>query len=219
MNLIRICKALSLTPLGFVTAFSANQVLADTYQVTVTNGTRGQTFTPRLAVVHNSGNLFSVGQPALGEIATIAESGNVAPAMTLLQSVPDLVTDIEVGGGLLAPGGSQEVMVEGQPGQLLSILAMLIPTNDAFVAVNAVALPASGSMTVTARAYDAGSEPNDELCANIPGPRCGGEGDSPGVNGEGYVHIHGGIHGIGDLAAADYDWRNPVAFITITRMP
>lgn len=219
MNLHRINKILSLASLGFVAALSASQTFADTYQVTVVNSTRGQTFTPRLGVVHNSGNLFSVGQPALGEIATIAESGNVAPAMALLESVPDLVTDIEVGAGLLAPGGTQTIMVEGQPGQLLSILAMLIPTNDAFVAVNAVALPASGSMTVIARAYDAGSEPNDELCANIPGPRCGGAGDSPDVNGEGYVHIHGGIHGVGDLAAATYDWRNPVAFVKITRMP
>lgn len=219
MSLNRISKLLSLTSLGFIAAFSSSQSLADTYQISVTNGTRGQTFTPRLAVVHNSGNLFVVGQPALGEIATIAESGNVAPAMTLLESVPDLVTDVEVGAGLLAPGATQEITIEAQPGQLLSVLAMLIPTNDAFVAVNAVALPASGSMTVTARAYDAGSEPNDELCANIPGPRCGGAGDSPDVNGEGYVHIHAGIHGIGDLAAADYDWRNPVAFVTITRMP
>jgi hypothetical protein len=46
---------------------------------------------------------------------------------------------------------------------------------------------------------------------------CGGEGGSPGV-GEGYVHIHTGIHGIGDLlTAAMYDWRNPVAEITIRR--
>ena len=27
----------------------------------------------------------------------------------------------------------------------------------------------------------------------------------PGVGGEGYVHINGGIHGIGDLAPATYD--------------
>lgn len=58
-------------------------------------------------------------------------------------------------------------MVEGQPGQLLSILAMQIPTNDAFVAVHAVPLPTTGSASVTARAYEAGTEPKDELCATF----------------------------------------------------
>ena len=71
-------------------------------------------------------------------------------------------------------------------------------------------------------AYDAGSEPNDELCAKIPGPACGGEGGSPDASGEGYVHIHihihAGIQGIGDLTSADYDWRNPTARIVIKRV-
>jgi len=49
---------------------------------------------------------------------------------------------------------------------------MLIPTNDAFVALNN-ARPIIGSVHYTAVAYDAGSEPNDELCAYVPGPVCG----------------------------------------------
>ncbi len=36
---------------------------------------------------------------------------------------------------------------------------------------------------------------------------------------EDYVHVHAGIHGIGNLPAADRDWRNPVAQITIQRVP
>lgn len=35
---------------------------------------------------------------------------------------------------------------------------------------------------------------------------------------EGYVHIHAGIHGIGDFMASDRDWRNPVAEITVERL-
>ncbi len=69
------------------------------------------------------------------------------------------------------------------------------------------------------------AELNDELCANIPGPPgiCGGVGPSPGENNdgdEGYVHIHRGMHGIGDpkLTADVYDWRNPVAKITVIRV-
>ncbi|MCU7818248.1 MAG: hypothetical protein KZQ57_05120, partial [gamma proteobacterium symbiont of Lucinoma myriamae] len=41
---------------------------------------------------------------------------------------------------------------------------------------------------------------------------------SPAEDGEGFVHINRGIHGIGDLAADVYDWHNPVAKITITRV-
>ena len=66
--------------------------------------------------------------------------------------------------------------------------------------------------------YDAGSEPNDEDCDNIPGPVCGGEGASPDEGGEGFVHIQAGIHGIADLDPAERDWRNPVAEVTIRRV-
>lgn len=120
---------------------------------------------------------------------------------------------------VLAPGASQTVTIEGNSGDLLTLMAMLIPTNDAFVALDAVPLPAAGTMSTTAVVYDAGTEPNDELCANIPGPVCGGEGDSPDVDGEGFVHVHSGIHGGGDLAVANYDWRNPAAKVTIRRLP
>ncbi|MGH8760210.1 MAG: hypothetical protein ACREVW_11970, partial [Burkholderiales bacterium] len=67
-----------------------------------------------------------------------------------------------------------------------------------------------------------GSERNDELCASIPGPEfaeCGGPGGGgkPEGDEEGYVHIHAGIHGIGDLPPEVRDWRNPVARIVVRR--
>ena len=43
-------------------------------------------------------------------------------------------------------------------------------------------------------------------------------GDGINENGEGYIHIHEGIHGIGGpdgLDAAMYDWRNPVVELNI----
>ena len=77
---------------------------------------------------------------------------------------------------------------------------------------------ADGKRTFYANGYDAGSEMNDELCVNIPGPRCGGDGEFKALSGEGYVHISPGIQGIGDLSSAVYDWRNPVAVVTIQRI-
>ncbi|MEO8224689.1 MAG: spondin domain-containing protein, partial [Gammaproteobacteria bacterium] len=85
-----------------------------------------------------------------------------------------------------------------------------------------------GSITYFAQAYDAGTEANDQNCNNIPGPRCGGAGSSPGNNAgdEGFVHISNGFHDLGSqgpgggevLKPAMYDWRNPVAMITVRRL-
>ena len=123
------------------------------------------------------------------------------------------------------PEEAVTVTVEGGAGfDHLSVAAMLIPTNDGFFALNGAAGP-RGDQTVTlfSPAYDAGSERNDELCASIPGPffaECGGPGGGgkPG-GGEGFVHVHAGIHGTGNLNAAQRDWRNPVAEIAIRRVP
>jgi hypothetical protein len=41
------------------------------------------------------------------------------------------------------------------------------------------------------------------------------------TNGEGFIHVHAGIHGIGGpggLDPATYDWRNPVVELTIVRI-
>jgi hypothetical protein len=59
---------------------------------------------------------------------------------------------------------------------------------------------------------------NDEACASIPGPQCGGAPFSPNDSGEGFVYVHSGIHGIGDLSASQYSWNNPVLKVTIKRL-
>ncbi len=92
---------------------------------------------------------------------------------------------------------------------------MLIPTNDSFVALNNVRLPRF-SRACTAIAYDAGSEINDGLCLNIPGPYCKGAGTSA-ENGESYVPVTSGDHGFANLDVAVFDWRDPVALITVSR--
>lgn len=195
------------------------------FEVTITNITRGQTFTPILVATHESGvKLFTLGAPAGEELATLAEDGNPGPLATL----PEFSNTAD-SGGLLMPGISVTVVIEAdEDANHVSVAAMLIPTNDAFLALVDVPLPKGKAVSVyRVPAYDAGSEPNDELCANIPGPVCGGAGESPDAGGEGFVHVHAGIHGIGGpedtdppmgLDAAERDWRNPVARVVIRRM-
>jgi len=194
--------------------------LADeTYQVTITNITRGVSFTPILAVTHKAGSpLFDLGATPSDELSAIAEGGNTMPFKDMLFA-NGMAMDSASSAGLLAPGASVSLMVKADGDfSYLTVASMLLPTNDGFIAVNGMKLPKSKKTRVIySPAYDAGSENNDELCASIPGPHCGGEPFSAGL-GEGFVHIHAGIKGVADLNAASYDWRNPVAKISISRV-
>lgn len=187
------------------------------FEVTVVNLTRGQSFTPIFVASHVAGaRLFNLGQPASTELATLAEAGDTAPLEALV-AIPEVI-DVANSGGLLEPGGTATITVSAEGATHISVASMLIPTNDTFFAANGVMVPDEGDLVIRSPGYDAGSEPNDESCDNIPGPVCGGEGLSENTDGEGYVHIQAGIHGIGDLDAAERDWRNPVAEITIRRI-
>ena len=201
---------------------SSANALADNesnvYHVTITNITHSINFTPILVASHRRGvSLYELGAPASDELTAIAEGGDVAPLTAVLED-DRRVAEVTNTGALLGPGESVTVSVSAKRGaRHISLASMMLPTNDGFIALNSVKVPRHGSTTYYSVGFDAGSEPNDELCISIPGPTCGGEGPSPGVDGEGYVHINRGIHGIGDLAPDVYDWRNPVAEITITR--
>ena len=201
----------------------AGPAAAHKWQVEITNVTPGQTFTPILLVTHHgSSGIFELGQPASEELAVLAEGGDTGPLAAALTAQSG--RQAQTIDGLVMPGQTAEAWVEAYPGQRLTIAAMLIPTNDTFVAVDSVFLPFFGATSVHALAYDAGSEPNDQNCANIPGPVCGGEGFSP-ASGDpvGVVHVSNGFH---DLSASDpdalspvtYTWNNPVAIVTIRRV-
>ena len=193
------------------------------YEVTVTNVTRDQRFTPLLVVAHSSRvRLFELGQPASSELEALAETGNTEPFETALASTPG-VHGVATGGGLLGPGETAKIKVRGHRYDRISLAGMLIPTNDAFVAINSAGPIGRWAHTAFARAYDSGTEVNDELCASIPGPdfeECGGPGGGGAPEGdeEGFVRVHEGIHGVGDFYAASRDWRNPVAKVTIRRI-
>ncbi len=200
-----------------LTGAQAQFVRGVMYEVTITNITRGSLFAPILVASHRSGvSLFALGEPASAELAMLAEGGNVEPLAQVLRA-DSRVVDVANSGGPLEPGQSVTVRVAAQSADHISLAAMIVPTNDGFIALNGVEAPRSGSETHRVPGYDAGSEPNDELCVSIPGPQCGGEGASPLVGGEGFVHVHAGIHGIADLKAEEYDWRNPVAVVTIKK--
>lgn len=200
-------------------SLSAATQAAD-YQITITNLTYAQAFTPALAVSHKEGHpVFAPGQVASTELEAVAEGGDTGPLATLLENSDDNWA-IASSEGLLMPGESVTISLEAKKEfRYVSLVSMLIPTNDAFIGLNSIRLPKNPRKPemLMVPAYDAGTEENDESCAHIPGPVCGGEGMSA-EGGEGYVAVHRGIHGIADLSADIYDWRNPAAMIVIERM-
>lgn len=216
----KIVLAFSL--LGIVYGTAAQAQRHAQYEVTITNITKGQTFTPQLVVTHKrDAAIFALGQPASEALAILAEGGDTAP---LTDELANLTTGATTVAGLLGPGESVSTVIAGNPRRdELSVAAMLIPTNDTFVSLDGVALPRRGERVYMAPAYDAGTEINDQDCSNIPGPRCGGEGFN-GADGEGYVHIGNGFHALTESAGGEvlgplqYDWRNPVARITVRRI-
>jgi hypothetical protein len=191
------------------------------YRVTITNLTQAEKFTPILvASSRKRVKLFDLGEAASPELARLAEGGAVDQLTALLEPhTVDIANSFELlpPHGLLEPGDSVTVMVSAKGAKYISLASMLIPTNDAFFALNGVRVNGKKSAFM-AKAYDAGSETNDEACANIPGPDCHGAPFSPEDDGEGYVYIHSGIHGHGDLLPEIYDWNNPVAHVAIVRV-
>ncbi len=197
----------------------ANQAIAQqSFTVTITNATRGEVITPPVVIVHNKNfELFSVGSPAIPELVELAEDGVTDPLTAMLDTSPD-VYDYAVAAGGIPPGESITVEVEAEGNfRRLTAVGMLATTNDAFFAVQGVKWSQSGSQMTYGLAYDAGSETNNESCDFIPGPPCENPFIRDTSGAEGYVHIHSGIHGTGDLAPADYDWRNPVAMVEIMK--
>lgn len=208
------------------------------FQVTVTNLTRGQRFTPIVVTTHRKGfKFFEPGQPAGPQLEILAEDGDTGPMIAFLRGRSEVLDVADSGSllpmGLLSPGASVTVSVTTQGSfDRISVAAMLIPTNDAFFALSGVEGPSdSRQVTLFSPAYDSGTEVNDEICrpgqpkGSIPGPDC----MTPPPSGTGtaensVVHIHPGIHGVGGgvststLNPSMRDWRNPVARITIRRV-
>lgn len=152
----------------------------------------------------------------------VAEDGNGPPLAHVVSGLPQ-VAAAQATAAPIPPGTSAFYEIKSSRGfPLLSIVSMMVNTNDAFIAIDSESLPLwrHSSRTYHALGYDAGSEDNNEDCAFIPGPACpmdSGNARSTG-DAEGYVYIHNGVHGIADLDPAAYDWRNPVAKITIKRI-
>jgi len=217
--LLGTAAALLLT--GFAPSASAEDA-----EIRIVNLTRGQVFSPVIAWSHNSqfGGFFEFGEEASEEVRAVAEDGNAAPLEASLTGDPTVGT-IVVGDGPIPPGGEAVLTVDiGGGNRAISLASMLVNTNDAFFVLDGEEIRQTVEIFFQP-ALDAGTEVNNEDCAYIPGPACAAE---PGNiaedgDGEGFVFVQEGIHGqsggveTSDLDPSQQDWRNPVAYIEVTR--
>ena len=213
-----------LCALFFVSSLQA-QFGSTRYRVSVTNLTQAQILSPVTVATHSADapRLFMMGEPAseaLAKVAEDADAGDLMEALSSSAEVLDVQTITGVNGPIL-PGETASVELNFLfSHRLVSAVAMLVTTNDAFMAIQHVRGPNLGSASHFSPAYDAGSEANTESCEHIPGPPCGNAGVRVTDGAEGYVYVSRGFIGAEDEALTPYryDWRNPVARIQITRI-
>ncbi|MEP2654649.1 MAG: spondin domain-containing protein [Sedimentitalea sp.] len=201
-------KLLSTT---LIAAALAMPAAASTISVTITNnsGDNGVYFTPFLNVVHDGTYTpFEVGQAASSGLETLAELGGTAGAAaealdasdpnrgiaTLVE--PTGVGDPAIGGPpVFDPGNSATLTFDlNSSSQYLTLLSMIIPSNDTFVSATFDLFDADGNLNLGTFAvgrdsvYDAGTEVNQTL-GQAFNPA---DGNGPGALGEdenGTVHL------------------------------
>lgn len=146
---------------------------ATDYEITVTNLTSGIHFTPLLVTAHpESADVFEPGEPASAELQTVAEGGDTTALAALLEGVS---ASVAVDDDLLAPGESRTFMIsndENPTNTRLSIVGMLLPTNDGFVGLDSLELPGASVVDIPPGFVDVGTDgdgPDD-----TDGPEDGG---------------------------------------------
>ncbi|PKG56695.1 spondin domain-containing protein [Shewanella sp. GutDb-MelDb] len=193
------------------------------YSVMITNLTANQPMSPVAVVAQESGSrLWSTGMAASVALETLAESGDSSEL-----AGETGVNELFSGDGVLVPGATQSITMSLEQSSVadLSIVTMLVNTNDAFAGTtgfNLSTLAVDDTTTLRVIAYDAGTEANSEEKGTIPGPADGGEGFNAARDDNDKVHGHPGVISADDgltdsVLSASHRFDNPVMMIKITR--
>ncbi|WP_354625350.1 spondin domain-containing protein [Psychromonas sp. MME2] len=190
------------------------------YDVTLTNITQGQIFSPPALATHAVGiSLWQTGSPASVALEALAEGGDASQLIALPGITQSQVSDAPV-----LPGETMNWTVELNANEAhgLTLATMLINTNDGFTGLTNMdlnSLTLGESYQKMLMVYDAGSEINDEVA--VPGS--GGEGFNASRDGDvNRVYVHAGVltaHELaGSLLLPEHKFDNPAAKIIIKRV-
>lgn len=186
-------------------------------QVTVRNVTSGQGLSPAVVIVHDADAvILPSSAERLAGLEAMAESGSNTELIETY-SDRDGVKSVFRFGGIIAPNAGASIQgVLAAPGDHITVMGMLVCTNDA-IAVGTVIVPDDEDLPAigAGRVLDAGTEDNSESEGDVP---ClGGTGVSDGdtADGEGQIGPHPGIEGNSDLSKDRHGWVNTAIQITI----
>lgn len=170
------------------------------YEITVINQTQNQPFSPLAALLHTSGYAgFRLGTTASAGLEVLAESGNNSPFLTEANA-DSTVGGTVAGSGIIPPGMQETITVTGA-GSQITLMSMLVNTNDAIAAIIGMDLgtmAVNEETTFSANAYDAGTEGNSETASEVPGPAGGGEGFNATRNDRDFIITHPGVVSMDD---------------------
>lgn len=197
------------------------------FKISVVNLSTGSFFTPILAIghPHYQTRIFSFGEPASEELTAIANDGNY----DLLAQQFELTGDEVVrnpANDLLGPGETTEFTL-AQSNAYITLVAMVLPTNDGLIALDSVNLTVGEHFLYV---IDAGTEANNERIASAIDTDTSAIAADPGnqadlqalgiagVVAEGSVQIHPGISGAKGSALNPniHGWNGPIASVVIS---
>ena len=198
---------------------------ATNYSISIENLTPGQYFTPPNIAAHGSdADVFELGEVASPGVVAVAEGGQVPVlAAELVAALDDagLGDSAVIGGGPFGPGDS----VSGElntTSPRLSLVSMVICTNDSFGGLDSRLLPTAVGNTreYLVYAFDAGAEINTENRADlVPAPFCNGPGGTPDSQDDlaenGVISRNASLRGVGDIPLS-FDWTGAVLRLTVT---
>ena len=201
------------------------------FRITTTNLTTAQPMSPVAVILHNNGfNNFIDGETASAAVEMLAEGGDNSEVLSTAAAATQHIASGSAGPVPPSSTGT-ELTLSVPADQLsdvrLSVMTMLIRTNDAFTGLNATDISnmeVGSSRTFNAPTWDAGTELDSEVAATMPGT--GGEGFNATRDDRiDLVRFHNGVvtnaspeFGLAtsDLVEADR-FLNPTSRIVVTR--
>lgn len=148
------------------------------FSVSMVNLTNNQPLSPVAVIAHSTGyHAFVDGETAGIELETLAEGGDNSQLLSSAQSNQYYLASAS-GSGPVPPQAAGETLTFSVPSDQLTdlrvtLLTMLVNTNDAFTGLNAADLSnmAIGDVKQwNAPSWDSGTEGNTEASGTIPGP-------------------------------------------------
>ncbi len=201
------------------------------FEVSVVNATSTQPFSPIAVIAHTDQySLFEIGEPSTTELEVLAEGGNNADLIAAAETADGVLATVSAEGPT-GPGATENLSLtvneDDLPGLTVSVVSMLVNSNDAITAVRGMSLEGmevGDIQTVVSISYDTGTEANSEAIGTIPGPADGGEGFNADrddianiVTGHpGVLTVDNGLSS--SILTEVHRWDHPVAYISVMRV-